>query len=239
MEKSEIPNSIFENEYSALVIGATGAIGGAFVDAFSNDRNCQRVEKISRKLNPGFNLLDEKSIEHHAEISRPFGPYQIIIDATGVLNIDSIGPEKSLSSVRRNTVTKSFEINAVGPLLILKYFSPLLASGPSIYAKLSARVGSISDNKKGGWYGYRAAKAALNMYLQTASIELQRKNPSLHVVALQPGTVRSPLSEPFVGANVNLLTPEESVDGMLNVLKNLRLKAGAQFIDYKGQHIDW
>ena len=122
---------------------------------------------------------------------------------------------------------------------MLRYFAPLLATGPTIYAKLSARVGSISDNKKGGWYGYRAAKAALNMFLQTAAIELQRKNADLHVVALQPGTVRSALSQPFISSAPQVLAPDESVAGMLTVLKNLKPKSGAHYLDYKGDAIDW
>ena len=108
-----------------------------------------------------------------------------------------------------------------------------------MYAKLSARVGSIEDNKKGGWYGYRASKAALNMLLQTAAIELQRKNSNLRVVALQPGTVRSKLSSPHVQALSQLLEPKESVIGMLSALKTLPVKSGAFFVDYKGVEIPW
>jgi len=130
-------------------------------------------------------------------------------------------------------------LNAVAPAIVLQQFAPLLASGSTIYAKLSARVGSISDNKKGGWYGYRASKAALNMLLQTAAIELQRKNPELKVIALQPGTVKSKLSQPFTGATPHLLEPSESVAGMLFAMKNLTVKNGAHFIDYQGRAIEW
>jgi NAD(P)-dependent dehydrogenase (short-subunit alcohol dehydrogenase family) len=115
----------------------------------------------------------------------------------------------------------------------------LLATGSAIYAKLSARVGSISDNKKGGWYGYRASKAALNMLLQTAAIELQRKNPELKVIALQPGTVKSKLSQPFIVASSHLLEPSQSVAGMLSAMKNVTVKSGAHFIDYQGRTIEW
>jgi NAD(P)-dependent dehydrogenase (short-subunit alcohol dehydrogenase family) len=123
--------------------------------------------------------------------------------------------------------------------MLLRHFAPLLAPGPSIYAKLSARVGSISDNHKGGWYGYRASKAALNMLLQTAAIELQRKNPQLRVVALQPGTVRSELSRPFAAGVAQLLEPADSVAGMLAALRNLQPTSGAHFVDYQGQPIPW
>jgi NAD(P)-dependent dehydrogenase (short-subunit alcohol dehydrogenase family) len=197
------------------------------------------VAQVSRSLTLGFDLLNVDSIQQQAEVCRASGPYQIIIDATGVLTIDGVGPEKSLASLREDTLMKNFHINAVAPVLVLRHFAPLLASGPAVYAKLSARVGSISDNTKGGWYGYRAAKAALNMLLQTAAIELQRKNAALHVVALQPGTVRSNLSQAFASTVPHLLEPAESVAGMLSALKVLTPKSGAHYVDYKGEHINW
>jgi NAD(P)-dependent dehydrogenase (short-subunit alcohol dehydrogenase family) len=239
MNRPSEPQSLFDSSYKALVIGASGAIGQAFCAALSEDPKCTHVEAVARSLNPGFDLLDETSLQHRAELCAAAGPYQLIIDATGALTIDGVGPEKSLARLTHDTLTKNFEINAVGPALLLRYFAPLLATGPTIYAKLSARVGSISDNKKGGWYGYRAAKAALNMLLHTAAIELQRKNAALQVVALQPGTVKSALSHAFANAVPHLLTPEESVAGMLNVLKNLQPKLGAHYVDYNGDAIDW
>jgi NAD(P)-dependent dehydrogenase (short-subunit alcohol dehydrogenase family) len=167
------------------------------------------------------------------------GPYHLIVDATGALTIDGVGPEKSLAALRADTLAQSFALNAVGPLMVLRHFAPLLAAGPSVYAKLSARVGSISDNHKGGWYGYRASKAAMNMFLQTAAIELQRKQPALRVVALQPGTVRSDLSRPFAAGVANLLEPADSVKGMLAALQKLQARQGAYFVDYQGQEIPW
>jgi len=230
---------LFDRPYKALVIGAGGAIGHAFVDAFKADVYCHHVTCVSRVTSPGFDLLDDTSIEQQALLSHAQGPYDVIIDATGALTIDGVGPEKSLASLRSEVMTRNFQINAIGPAMLLRHFAPLLASGPSIYAKLSARVGSISDNNKGGWYGYRAAKAALNMVLQTAAIELQRKNAQLRVVALQPGTVRSELSSPFSSAVPHLLEPSESVAGMLAALKTLTPKSGAHYVDYKGEHITW
>ncbi len=230
---------MLDTDYKALVIGASGAIGGAFVAAFQADPRCTHVELVSRSLSPGFDLLNAASIEAQAEVCRASGPYQFIIDATGALTIDGVGPEKALASVREEVLMANFHINAVAPVMLLKHFAPLLAAGPSVYAKLSARVGSISDNTKGGWYGYRAAKAALNMLLQTAAIELQRKNAELRVVALQPGTVRSNLSKPFASSVPHLLEPAESVAGMLSALKSLTPKSGAHYVDYKGKLIAW
>ena len=226
-------------QFRALVIGAKGAIGSAFVDAFRSDPNCTHVELVSRESSSGFDLLDSESIRLQATLSGSSGPFAIIIDATGALEIQGVGPEKSLNSLNAEQLTQSFLVNAIGPSLVLRHFSPLLASGASLYAKLSARVGSISDNKKGGWYGYRASKAALNMMLQTAAIELQRKNTNVRVVALQPGTVRSKLSNPFASSQMHLLEPHESVLGMLTALKNLPVKSGAHFIDYQGNEIPW
>jgi len=225
--------------YKALVIGSNGAIGSAFVDAFRSDPNCTHVQAISRESEGGFDMLDEGSIRIQAAQAGSFGPFEILIDATGALEIEGRGPEKSLMSLSQDHLMKSFAINAIGPALVIRHFSPLLSKGASIYAKLSARVGSIGDNKKGGWYGYRASKAALNMLLQTAAIELQRKNINLRVVAMQPGTVRSKLSNPFVGAHTNLLEPQDSVSSILEAMKHLTLRSGAHFIDYKGSEIPW
>ena len=226
-------------DYKALVIGSGGAIGGAFAAHFQHDPLCGHVELIARSHTTGFDLANAQSIERHAKAVASRGPFHVIVDATGALTIDGRGPEKALAALREDLLLQSFHLNAVGPALLLRHLSPLLASGPAVYAKLSAKVGSIADNHKGGWYGYRASKAAMNMILQTAAIELQRRNPDLRVVALQPGTVRSNLSKPFAANVAHLLEAEESVAGMVQALKNLAPKAGAHFVDYKGQDIPW
>ncbi len=226
-------------QYKALVIGSSGAIGGAFVQAFAADPRCTHVELVARGLDSDFDLTDQASIRTQAELSSAQGPYSIMIDATGALTIDGLGPEKSLNSLHPEHLMQSFLVNAIGPAMVLRYFSPLLAKGGSVYAKLSARVGSITDNQKGGWYGYRSSKAALNMLLQTAAIELQRKNPDLRVVALQPGTVHSKLSQPFIGSRHQRLTPAESVAGMLAALQAMPPTSGAYFVDYQGIEIPW
>lgn len=225
--------------FSALVIGAHGALGGAFVAYLENEAGCGSVVAVSRSKGLGFDLSDPSSIERLGADLRSRGPFHLIVDATGALTIDGVGPEKSLARLDPNALHRSFAINAIGPALLLRSLAPLLGGGDAIYAKLSARVGSISDNRKGGWYGYRASKAALNMLLQTAAIELQRRNPRLRVVALQPGTVRSKLSEPFQAGVRELLEPSESVVGMMGAMMSLAPKTGAHFIDYRGQVIPW
>jgi NAD(P)-dependent dehydrogenase (short-subunit alcohol dehydrogenase family) len=231
--------SLFAHDYRALVIGAHGAIGRAFASALLQDPRCVHVEQVSRAIGSGFDLRDERSMSTQARACSGAGPYHLIVDATGALTIDGVGPEKSLAALQPERLAKAFQLNAIGPVLVLRHFAPLLAPGASIYAKLSARVGSISDNHKGGWYGYRASKAALNMLLQTAAIELQRKNAQLRVVALQPGTVRSDLSQPFSAGVEQLLEPADSVAGMLAALQGLQPRHGAHFVDYRGQDIPW
>jgi NAD(P)-dependent dehydrogenase (short-subunit alcohol dehydrogenase family) len=232
-----------DSTYRALVIGSSGALGAAFVNAFKADPFCVHVAAVSRANTQSFDLTNAQSIADTAaetalECGRN-GPFHYIIDATGALTVNGLGPEKSLQALNAEQLARAFQINAIGPVMVLRHFAALLAPGPSVYAKLSARVGSITDNKKGGWYGYRASKAALNMLLQTAAIELQRKNPQLRVVALQPGTVRSKLSAPFVGSMENIFEPEESVSNTLKVLPGLAMIHGAHFIDFKGNPIPW
>jgi len=231
--------TLFDTDYRALVIGATGAIGHAFVQALDQDPHCTHVGTLARSHDKRFDLLDPSGFPDLAAECALHAPFRLIIDATGALTQDGVGPEKSLAAVKPEILAKAFAVNATGPLLLLRQFAPLLAPGHSIYAKLSARVGSISDNHKGGWYGYRASKAALNMLLQTAAIELQRKQPELRVVALQPGTVRSDLSQPFSAGVAKLLEPAESVAGMLASLRGLTARTGAHYVDYQGNEIPW
>ena len=223
--------------YRALVLGASGALGHVFVEALQTDAACTKVVGLSRSSQPAFRLEDEASIAAAAASLQ--GPFHLIIDATGALTIDGQGPEKRMGALNAAQLARAFEVNTIGPALLLKHFVPLLDTDHrSIYAKLSARVGSISDNRKGGWYGYRAAKAALNMVLQTAAIEAARKRPQLVVAAMQPGTVASRLSAPFVPVQ-DCLTPSQSVAGLLSALDDLPAQADAHFVDYKGATIPW
>jgi NAD(P)-dependent dehydrogenase (short-subunit alcohol dehydrogenase family) len=233
------------NAYQALVLGSTGAIGQAWLAFFQADPNCRLVVGLSRSSTPAFDLQNEDSMASctaalRTEISsQGSGLFHWIIDATGALTIDGVGPEKRIDALNAQHLLKQFEINAVGPALLMKHFSPLLATNErAVYATLSARVGSIQDNHKGGWYGYRAAKAARNMLLQTAAIELGRKRPLAVFAALQPGTVESRLSSPFVAVN-QAMAPELSVSKLMAVLNGLPANGRAHFVDHAGQHIPW
>jgi NAD(P)-dependent dehydrogenase (short-subunit alcohol dehydrogenase family) len=183
-------------------------------------------------------LLDESSMAACAQALAAQGPFHLVLDATGALTVNGRGPEKRLDELDAEHLLAALKLNAVGPGLLLKHFVPVLASGQRvIWGKLSARVGSIEDNRKGGWYGYRAAKAALNQFLQTAAIELARQRPLAVVAALQPGTVRSALSQPFVGEEA--LDPALSAQRLLAVLDALAPQGRAQFVDHLGQSIPW
>jgi len=234
--------------YRALVIGATGALAHAFASALTQDPRCADVVAIGRSGNatssslgsnaslPPWDVRDEASLG--ALAAALTGPFHFVIDATGALTLDGRGPEKRLADIDANGVANSLHVNAIGPLLLLRCLSPLLGRGERVvWAKLSARVGSIEDNHKGGWYSYRMAKAALNQGLQTAAIELARQRPLLVVAALQPGTVRSRLSEPFVGDAAT--PPETAVSGMLAALNGLEPHGRAHFVDHAGMPIPW
>ena len=228
--------------YSALVLGASGAIGQAFVTLLQSDPRCASVTALSRSSQPGFDFNDPASLERLAlelelELARQ-GKFQLVIDATGALTLNGRSPEKRLDELDAQALIEAMSVNAIGPALLLKQLLSRLASGERvIWAKLSARVGSIEDNRKGGWYGYRASKAALNMLLQTAAIEIARRRPLAVVAALQPGTVRSGLSRPFVGEQA--MDPLDSAARLLRVLNGLQPTGRAQFVDHAGQAIPW
>ena len=224
--------------YSALVLGASGAIGQAFVTLLQSDPRCASVTALSRSSQPGFDFGDPASLERLALELAGQGPFQLVIDATGALTLDGRGPEKRLDELDAPALLDAMSVNAIGPALLLKQLLGRLASGERvIWAKLSARVGSLEDNRKGGWYGYRASKAALNMLLQTAAIEIARRRPLAVVAALQPGTVRSGLSQPFVGDQA--MDPLDSAARLLRVLDALEPTGRAQFVDHGGQSIPW
>ncbi len=222
--------------YRALVLGASGAIGQAFVQALQEDARCADVVAVTRSQPLPWDLRDAASLEALAQ--HVTGPFHLVVDATGALTIDGRGPEKRLPDLDAAGLLASLQVNAIGPALLLRHLSPLLARGERVvWAKLSARVGSIEDNHKGGWYSYRAAKAALNQLLQTAAIELHRQRPLAIVAALQPGTVKSALSQAFVGDHAT--APQDAVQGLLAALDALRPTGRAHFVDHASQPIPW
>lgn len=231
--------SSLNSGYIALVIGASGGIGSAFAATLENDPRCAKLIRLSRRDN-GFDLCDESSIAQAAEKLAAEGiTFDLILCATGALTIDGIGPEKTIRSICGEAMLDQFVLNAVGPALVLRYFTPLLArERRSVTGFLSARVGSIGDNRLGGWISYRASKAALNQIVHTAAIEIARSLPEAVVACLHPGTVATSLSERY-GAGATRLSPEDSARRMLSVLDHLAPQQSGGFYAYDGSAIEW
>lgn len=229
----------FPADFKVLVFGASGGIGSALVDRLSIYLPSGQIFGISRQSNPGFDLLDEASIAHCAGLLKSKGPFDWIIDATGALEIDNVGPEKSIKAIDPVVMAKQFAINAIGPALIIKHFVPLLSKErTAVLASISAKVGSIGDNRLGGWISYRSAKAALNQIIHTASIEVARTHPLACLVALHPGTVKTRLSEKWQG-NHPSVPPEEAADHLLTVMSNVTAADTGGFLGYDGRPIPW
>jgi NAD(P)-dependent dehydrogenase (short-subunit alcohol dehydrogenase family) len=216
----------------ALIIGETGGIGAALAVALRT-RGVQ-VDGLSRR--DGFDLCNEASIE--SGLRQIETGLDLVVIATGALELVA-PPEKSLRSLDAAVLAKQFAVNAIGPALVMKHALGLLPRDRvSRLAVLSARVGSIDDNRTGGWYGYRAAKAALNQYLRCAAIEARRSHPYSIFVALHPGTVATPLTRKFVGTHP-AVTPQEASANLLRVLDGLLPKNSGGFFDWKGDEIPW
>lgn len=160
-------------DYRAIVFGSSGGIGAGFVEQLKQDPHCGEVIGLSRSTDPGFDLTDEASIAALAQALD--GEFHLVVVATGILSDEMISPEKALRALEPGNLSKLFEINAIGPAMIMKHFSKKLPRDQrSIMAVLSARVGSIGDNGLGGWYSYRASKTALNMLMKCTAIEVGR-----------------------------------------------------------------
>ena len=188
---------------------------------------------------PRLDLLDEATIENAANRVGRGGDIQLIIDATGVLHDADMKPEKSLAAASPEVIARAFAINATGPLLLLKHFHRLMPRDErSIFATISARVGSIEDNNLGGWYGYRASKAALNMFVRCASIEIARKRPEAICLALHPGTVKTRLSEPY-SAKREKFHPDQAATMLLAMIDQTTTKDNGSFLAYDGSRIPW
>lgn len=239
-----MPNNI-------AIIGASGGIGHAFVELLSKDptntvytfSRSHKKTSTSRSniVSAAIDYNDEASITKAAKSTEVSGPLDLVIVATGFLHNDTIMPEKSLRELSAKKFEKNFLVNTIGPALTIKHFLPKLNKAQrSIFAILSARVGSISNNYLGGWYAYRASKAAVNMLIKTASIEIARKHPNTIVVGLHPGTVNSQLSQPFQ-RNVKpekLFTPEYSAKKLINVIQGLNTTDSGEVLAWDGKRIE-
>ena len=217
----------------ALVLGASGGIGRALVSAL---RARGEVIGLSRS-GDGLDVTDEASVARC--LGALEGPFDLVVVATGALVIDGVGPEKTLRSVSAEGLAAQFAVNAIGPALVMKHALRLLPRDRvARLAVLSARVGSIGDNGLGGWYGYRAAKAALNQLVRTASVEARRTHPLSVFVSLHPGTVETGLA-PALRAGHPAVSAEVAAGNLLRVIEGLGPEQSGGFYDWKGEVVPW
>ena len=217
-----------------LLIGNSGGVGAALDTAWRADGN--DVTGLSRR-GDAFDITDESSV--NIALAKFNTCFDVIFIATGGLETENSRPEKSLSELSQSAFQEQFQLNATGPALVLKHAPKLLCKDrPTIVAALSARVGSIGDNRLGGWYSYRASKAALNQIVHSAAIELSRTHPKSVCVALHPGTVKTALTEKYVGKHP-AVSPDEAAQNILKVLDGLSTKHTGLFFDWAGKRIEW
>lgn len=218
----------------ALIIGSSGGIGAALAQALEA-RDIETVG-LSRSVD-GLDITSEDSVAEalgHLE-----GTFDLIFVATGALRINGAAPEKSLDAVDARALADQYAVNAIGPLLILKHARRLLPRhDPSVFAVLSARVGSIGDNRLGGWYGYRAAKAGVNQFIHGASVELGRKYKGLCCICLHPGTVETDFTKGYQDRHATV-TPDVAAERLLDVIGGLTSRDSGRFLDYAGKDIPW
>ena len=227
----------------ALIIGSNGVLGAALLSQLEGDANYAQAIGLSRSTQVSVNYDDESSIAKAAQYVADLCAtsnlqLRLLIVATGFLHGAQGQPERSFTNLDASYLQHVFKINFLGPALVMKHFLPLLPkTGRCVAGFLSARVGSISDNALGGWYGYRASKAALNQLVKTASIELTRRNKDSICVSLHPGTVATALSEPFAKTGLNVRPASEAAADLLAVLAGLSPLDTGCLVDYQGQKL--
>jgi NAD(P)-dependent dehydrogenase (short-subunit alcohol dehydrogenase family) len=254
------PSAPFDLPGQVLVQGASRGIGAAFVEALLNVETVTAVIATSRDptvstaLNAlhdahgpqrlqllSMDITDEVAIRDAAGRLDPGDtPLRMIVNCAGLLHDDGLVPEKRLEDLNDEHLHRVFAVNCFGPMLVARYFQPLLARrGRTVFASISARVGSITDNRLGGWYAYRASKAAQNMFTRTLAIELARRLPDCLCVGLHPGTVETDLSAPFrrgVSAD-RLFTPAYAAERMIDVVAGLGIEASGNCFAWDGKPI--
>jgi NAD(P)-dependent dehydrogenase (short-subunit alcohol dehydrogenase family) len=230
-------------EGQALIVGR-GGIGSALAEELGRRAPGLRIRSAGRSDSDiPLDLCDDTSLARlAARAARELAPLRVVINTAGLLHDGDLQPEKRLSQVRRVSLERSFAVNAYGPLLLAQAVESALPKDlPVHFASLSARVGSIGDNRLGGWYAYRAAKAAQNQVLRTLAIEWQRRLPQACVTLLHPGTTATALSAPFRSSvpPERLFTPERSASHLLDVLEGRRAASSGEFLAWDGQPVPW
>ncbi len=217
----------------ALVLGASGGIGGALVQELQ--RNGHHVTTLSRTAD-NFDITDETCVIE--ALGRVAGPFETILVATGALEIGPHGPEKQLKELCPEALAAQFTLNAVGPALVLKHaLQHIPRDRRAVFAALSARVGSIGDNRLGGWYSYRASKAALNQLIHTAAIEVARSHKQAICVTLHPGTVATRFTEKY--SDYPRVSANEAAASLLAVIESLSPSETGRFFDWSGAEVVW
>ena len=227
----------------ALIIGSNGGLGAALLSQLEGDAGYAQAVGLSRSTQVSVNYGDESSIaraaQHIADLCAASNlQLRLLLVATGFLHGAQGQPERSFTNLDAEYLQHVFKINTLGPALVMKHFLPLLPkTGRCLAGFLSARVGSMGDNALGGWYGYRASKAALNQLVKTASIELTRRNKDSICVSLHPGTVATLLSEPFAKTGLNVRPASEAANDLLAVLAGLSPADTGCLVDYQGHKL--
>ena len=240
-DQQDIHCSAFPSDGIAVVIGSTGAIGHALCSALENSNNFNEVVGLSRSSTPSIDIKVEADILRCAKfVKKKSRDVRLVISATGFLHDENYMPEKSWADITPDHLTQAFAVNTIGPALIMKHFLPLFPTrGKAVFVALSARVGSIGDNSLGGWYSYRASKAALNQLIKTGAAELKRKRRDAICIAIHPGTVDSTLSAPFQKTGLRVRQAEEAALDIFNVIQNLTPEHSGSFRDYSGSLLPW
>lgn len=224
---------------AAVIIGASGGIGAAIADALEEEGAFTVVHRFARSLDGAahVDITNEASIANAAALVAKGPAPTLVFVATGILHDGPSGPEKALKELDPAWLATVYAVNAIGPAMVAKHFLPLMPkAGRTVFAALSARVGSISDNRMGGWHGYRASKAALNQLIRTIAVEERRRNSSSIVVALHPGTVDTALSKPFQAsvAAGHLFDSGRAAAQLLDVIDGLRAPDSGKLFAWDG-----
>lgn len=240
--------------FSAIIVGSTGGIGAALAQLLHNHPALVDLHLINRRLDTqAANLgkatayvadpMDESGFADTIASIEPGhdAPLRLVICAIGTLHLaNGTGPEKTLRDLTADNLSELFQTNAVAPALVAKHTVPLLPrAGKSVIALLSARVGSISDNRLGGWYSYRMAKAALNQIIKTTAVELTRRKPEAAIIGLHPGTVDTRLSRPFQDhvADGKLFSPAQSAGYLLQVIDQVTAQDSGHVLAWDGSQV--
>ena len=220
---------------NALIIGASGGIGSALHNYYLTQQNFEVVKSLSRS-NDCFDITNEQNVKSYIDNEKSI--YDLVIIATGGVQIDNDEPEKSIKRLNANAMLNQFSLNALGPALILSRIHKLIPKDrPSHVIVLSARVGSIEDNNLGGWISYRTAKAALNQVLRTSAIELKRTHPNSCLLAIHPGTVETKMTKKYTShSKVSANTAAKNIANL--IIKKNSTDTG-KFYDWAGKIIPW